>query len=57
MTVGGVKMTLKDVKRKPLTVRVDADLDTKIEKAAAELGLSKNAFIVMVLHKHYKDVG
>lgn len=50
-------MTTKDVKRKSLTVRVDTDLDMKIEQAAAELGLSKNAFIVMVLHKHYKDVG
>ena len=48
-------MTSNNIKKKKLTLRIDTELDKKIESAAKELGLSKNAFIVLVLKKNYKD--
>lgn len=41
--------------QKRLTLRIDAELDRRIEEAARELGLSKNAYIKMVLYKNYKS--
>lgn len=57
MVMGGVKVTSNNIKKKKLTLRIDAELDKEIEAEAKELGLSKNAFIVLVLKKHYKNAG
>lgn len=57
MVIGGVKVTSNNIKKKKLTLRIDTELDKEIETAAKELGLSKNAFIVLVLKKHYKNAG
>lgn len=43
-------MTKKEQKRN-FTLRLSEDVHKKIEKQASELGLSKNAFISMIIHK------
>ncbi|MDF1507646.1 toxin-antitoxin system HicB family antitoxin [Robertmurraya sp. DFI.2.37] len=46
-------MTNNDKKR--FTLRLNSDICKKVEKEAKELGLTQNAYIVMVLHKELKE--
>ena len=49
-------MNKKDAKKiKRLTVRIDKNLNDRIEKEAVDLGLTKNGFISMILHKEFKQ--
>ena len=41
----------KDDNKKSFTLRLNPDLSAKVEKESANLGLSQNAYITMVLHK------
>lgn len=48
-------MNKKDTKNiKRLTVRIDKRLNDRIENEAINLGLTKNSYITMVLHKEFK---
>jgi len=40
---------MNSLKRKQLTLRLPAELDKKLEKEAQKMGISKNAFAIMVL--------
>ncbi|WP_405103125.1 toxin-antitoxin system HicB family antitoxin [Oceanobacillus sp. FSL H7-0719] len=47
-------MNKNDTNIKRLTVRINKDLNERIENEAINLGLTKNGFISMVLHKEFK---
>ena len=45
-------MTSNNKKRKRnFTLRLNDEIHEKIEKRAAEIGISKNAYLTMVIHK------
>ena len=44
-------MSKNNTKRVQFTLRVDQKVNEKLEKEAALLGMSKNAYISMLLHK------
>ena len=44
-------MMTKDVKRVRHTLRIDQKLSDRIDQHAASLGLTRNAYISMILHK------
>ena len=49
-------MNKKDINNKArLTVRIDKKLNDRIEDEAINLGLTKNGYISMVLHKEFKQ--
>lgn len=48
-------MNTKDTKEKRnFTLRLNEDIHDRLEKDAAELGISKNAYISMIIHKAVK---
>lgn len=48
-------MTRDDKKKVPFTLRMKKDLSDRIEKEADDLGISKAAYINMILHKSMKQ--
>ena len=44
-------MVTNKEKKRNFTLRLSEEIHEKIEKEASELGLSKNAYISMVIHK------
>ena len=48
-------MTKDDKRKVPFSLRMKKDLSDRIEKEADELGISKSAYINMVLHKSMKQ--
>ncbi|MEC5422084.1 hypothetical protein QGM71_01075 [Virgibacillus sp. C22-A2] len=50
-------MHKNDTNRKRLTLRIDSRINDEIETKAKELGINKNSFISMVLHKEVKRKG
>lgn len=51
---GDTKLNKNDINKKRLTLRIDARINDEIERRAHEIGISKNNFISMVLHKEIK---
>lgn len=47
-------MNKNDTVRKRVTLRIDSRINDEIEVRAKELGINKNSFISMVLHKEVK---
>lgn len=44
-------MTSNNKKRRNYTLRLNDEIHEKIEKQAAEIGLSKNAYLTMIVYK------
>ena len=47
-------MTRSDIEKVPFTLRMKKELSEKLEKEAEDLGISKSAYINMILHKAIK---
>lgn len=50
-------MIKNDTNRVRFTMRVDRKINEELEKKAASLGLSKNGYISMLLHKDINKTG
>ncbi|MEK5175111.1 ribbon-helix-helix domain-containing protein [Heyndrickxia sp. FSL W8-0496] len=48
-------MTRSDKKKVPFTLRMKKELSDRLEQEAEELGISKSAYINMILHKAIKQ--
>ncbi len=44
-------MTSNNKRKRNFTLRLSDEIHEKIEKQAAEIGLSKNAYITMIIYK------
>lgn len=51
MKGGGDEMTSNNKRKRNFTLRLNDEIHKKIEKRAAEIGISKNAYITMIIHK------
>ena len=44
-------MTSNKKRKRNFTLRLNDEIHEKIEKRAAEIGISKNAYLTMIIHK------
>lgn len=51
MKGGDNNMTSKNKRKRNYTLRLNDEIHKKIEKRAAEIGVSKNAYLTMIIHK------
>lgn len=45
------------LKRNQMTLRITSDLDEKLNEKSNDLGVSKNAYILMILSKEMQKAG